>query len=462
MVSGEKTVFTQPFALPPVVKEVLESIARAGGWGLLVGGAVRDLVLGLHSKDLDFEVHRLKPEALEELLGRFGSVDLVGRQFGVYRIHGIDADWSVPRIDSKGRHPKVETDPWMGLETAARRRDLTINALAYDPLEMLLYDPVGGRKDLERGILRAPDPKRFPEDPLRFFRVMAFIGRFNMTPDEPLSALCATMELSDIARERIGEEFNRLWLRSAAPSLGLRWIDSIGRLNDVLPEAAPLKGLNQDPIWHPEGDVWQHTLQVIDAASALKTGDEEQDLMLLWAALCHDLGKVKTTAMIDNRLRSPGHCEISGTLAEKMLGRIVGAQKVIQGAAKLSVHHLKPHDFFVNKAGPKAFKRLALTLSPETTLERLAALALADHRGRNPNGNSPLKDPSPKSEWFLEQAVQLEVEQAPEPPALKGRHLLDRITPGPEMGKLLRKAYEIQLAEGIRDPDLLKARVLDS
>ena len=281
-----------------------------------------------------------------------------------------------------------------------------------------------------------------------------------MEPDTALTGLCRTMDLSGVAKERVEEEFTRLFLWSTRPSRGLRWLERTGRMPEILPEAARLVGLVQDPGWHPEGDAWVHTLQVVDAAAELRAGDREEDLVLLWGALCHDLGKAETTLEQDGRIRSPEHAERGREAAERMLGRVVTARRVIAGAVKLTVHHLKPHDFYVNRAGPKAFKRLALALAPEASLELLARLALADHRGRNPDGDEPLDAPSEQCAWFLEQAEALRVRREPEKPALMGRHLLGVIPPGPEMGRLLKRAYEIQLAEGIQDVEELKTRVL--
>lgn len=452
--------FLKNVELPPEVEAVVRAVSAAGGKALLVGGYVRDLVRGKVSKDIDIEVHGLPLDELEKVLAGFGPVDLVGKQFGVLRLHGVDVDWSVPRRDSRGRHPQVEPDPFMGVEEAARRRDLTVNAMALDPLDGTLFDPFGGLEDLNRKVLRPPDPVLFEEDPLRFFRVMSFAGYLEMDVDSSLTRLCAKMDLEDIARERIDEEFNRLFLSSRRPSIGLRWLEEAGRLAEVLPEAAALVGLEQDPKWHPEGDAWQHTLQVVDAAAGLRIIDKEQDLMLLWAALCHDLGKAQTTNNEDGRIRSKGHTDIAGELTERLVSRYESIARVRKGAAKLAEHHLKPHDFHVNKASPKAFKRLALALAPETNLERLAALALADYRGRNPDGDEPLDVASETCEWFLRQAEELKVKREPEAPVLKGRHLLDEVQPGPAMGRLLKRAYELQLTEGIKDVETLKARVL--
>jgi len=269
------------------------------------------------------------------------------------------------------------------------------------------------------------------------------------------------MDLSGVAGERIEEEFTRLFLRSRRPSMGLKWIETAGRLQEIMPEAAALVGLEQDPQWHPEGDVWTHTLQVLDAAAQLRIQDRDQDLMFLWAALCHDLGKAGTTAVIEGRIRSPGHSELSRELAGPFLDRLIKNARVREGAIKLSAHHLKPCDFYVNKAGPRAFKRLALALAPETSLERLAAFSLADFRGRNSNGDEPLEITCEKSAWFLEQAEAFHVKDEPEKPVLMGRHLLDVMQPGPEMGQVLHRAYEIQISEEIRNVNELKTRVLE-
>ena len=453
--------FARNIELPLEVETILRTIAAKGGRALIVGGYVRDLARGATSKDLDIEVHRMTLEQLETMLSRFGPVDLVGKQFGVLRLHGSDVDWSIPRKDSKGRHPVVVPDPWMGIQDAARRRDLTVNAMALDPLDGVLFDPFGGLDDLKRGVLRATALDLFAEVPLRYYRVMGFAGRFEMAVDPELTRLCGGMDLNGVAGERIEEEFTRLFLRSRRPSLGLRWIKTTGRLQEIMPEAAALVGLEQDPQWHPEGDVWTHTLQVLDAAVQLRIEDRDPDLMLLWAALCHDLGKAGTTAVIEGRIRSPGHSELSRELAGSFLDRLIKNACVREGAIKLSAHHLKPCDFYVNKAGPRAFKRLAVALVPETSLERLAAFSLADFRGRNPDGDEPLEITCEKSAWFLEQAEAFHVKEEPEKPVLMGRHLLDVMQPGPEMGQVLRRAYEIQISEELRDVNELKTRVLE-
>ena len=197
----------------------------------------------------------------------------VGRAFGVFRVGGIDADFSLPRRDSK-RGPghrgfDVAPDPSLDFAEAARRRDLTVNSIGIDPLTGDVLDPHGGRRDLTRRVLRATDPARFPEDPLRGLRVAQLAARLDMTPDEALVALCRTLDLSELSGERVFDEFTKLLLRAARPSIGLRVLEDTGQLR-FFPELDALRGVPQDPKWHPEGDVWLHTLMVLDVAATLR------------------------------------------------------------------------------------------------------------------------------------------------------------------------------------------------
>ena len=184
----------------------------------LVGGAVRDLLLNLSIKDVDIEVYNLQPEVVEKILRQFGPVSLVGKVFGVFRVHGLDVDWSLPRADSPGRKPEVKIDPFMSYHNAFVRRDLTINAMGIDLSTSELIDPFNGVHDVKKKILRSPDTRFFIQDPLRFYRVMQFIGRFEMVPDEKLDTLCSRMDISDVSRERIEQEFKKLLLKSVRPS----------------------------------------------------------------------------------------------------------------------------------------------------------------------------------------------------------------------------------------------------
>jgi len=453
------------FKIDTAHKEMIVFLARhiadSGGRALFVGGVVRDRLLGRKPKDIDVEVYGLSLEQLEQILGEQGKVILVGRQFGVLRLMELDVDWSVPRRDSRGRHPVVEIDPSMSPKEASRRRDLTMNAMLQDVITDELIDPWGGQKDMDERTLRTPDTKLFVEDPLRFYRVMQFAARFEMVPSKELNEVCAQMDISHVSVERVEEEFAKLFLEAARPSLGLRWLEKVGRLVELFPELTIMKGTPQEPDWHPEGDVWRHTLQVVDAAAALRTGNRERDLMLMWAALLHDIGKPATTTERAGRIRTPEHDREGETLARSVLERVVKKQSVIKGTVKLVAQHMKPLQFYQNKSSEKAFKRLAVKLAPEADLELLAALALADCRGVNPQGEIPLEIESRMVNWFLEMARDSRVNKKPEKPVLTGRHLKGIIEPGPGMGEVLEAAYRIQLEEGIKNVEELKRRAFE-
>ncbi|MCX5922530.1 MAG: HD domain-containing protein [Candidatus Dependentiae bacterium] len=290
---------------------------------------------------------------------------------------------------------------------------------------------------------------------------MQFVGRFEMVPDVALNELCKTMDISGVSRERIEVEFEKLFLKSKRPSLGIRWLHSIGRLHEVLPEVAALVGVPQEPDWHPEGDVFEHTMQAVDAAAETEC-DAAKKLIIIYAALCHDLGKATTTKLIDGRLRSFGHADVGTELARTMLHRITHNVALIDSVCLLVKYHLLPGEFIASDASRAAYKRLARKLAPDLNLQMLADVARADKRGRNPYGPEPLMAPVEDIDKFLERAQEAQVKDHSEEPALQGRDLIDQIQPGPAMGELLKKAYETQIEEGIQDKEVLKKRVLEN
>lgn len=445
----------------PIIRAASAQIHKQGGRALVVGGAVRDLLLGIPSKDLDIEVYGLTVPQLQNVLKKYGPVSLVGKSFGVLRVHGVDVDWSLPRADSAGRKPCVVIDPNMSFSDAFVRRDLTINAMGIDIETKELIDPWGGYADLKRGALRAPEERFFKQDPLRLFRVMQFISRFDMKPDTKLNKICKSMSIKGVSRERIEQEFTKLLLKSKQPSLGIRWLESLGRLHDVFPELAATVGVAQEKSWHPEGDVFEHTMQALDAAARLSYKDDSRKLIMMYAALTHDLGKVTTSKKIDGVIRSLGHAEESATLAKKMLKRITHERDLIAAVQKLVANHMVPIQFSHNPPRPAAYKRLAAKLAPDVTLEMLGTLALVDRQGRNPKGNKPLtKKTFPDLQKFIVGSKKAQVFLEKEQPILLGRDLLSDIAPGPRLGELVKKAYQIQLDEGIKDKDTLKKRVL--
>ena len=442
------------------IKPIIMALQQAQGKCFLVGGAVRDSILQRPLKDIDIEIHQLSVPQVENILKKFGRVELVGKAFGVFKIHGVNVDWSLPRLDEKGRKPKVTVDPFLDITEALRRRDLTMNAMAIDLETGNFIDPFHGLQDLKKGILRTPDKKFFIEDPLRFYRVMQFIGRFEMMPDKELDTICKAMDVSAVSKERISEEFEKLLLKSKRPSLAFRWLDSLGRLKKLFPELYALKGLMQGTKYHPEGDVFEHTMQVLDAAALLDYGSDQEKLVVMYAALCHDLGKVLVKTKREGvKVHFYGHEQKGLKPTKNLLRHITFEKKLIDRVLPLVKYHMAPVEFVKEGAKAPAYKRLANKLAPYGNLQMLALLACADILGRNKKSGYPLQKETPEVDEFLEQSQDAFVLHKPEEPILKGRDLLGIVEPGPEMGKLLKRAYEIQIEEGISDKSELKVRI---
>ncbi|HLU47277.1 MAG TPA: HD domain-containing protein [Planctomycetota bacterium] len=448
--------------MDPLVLAITTDIRDAGGRALVVGGYVRDRLLGRDSKDLDIEVYGLRLDDLERILGKHGEVIRIGRSFGVLRIKSLDVDFSIPRRDSKvGRGHRgfvVDLDPSLTFEEAARRRDLTINSIALDPLTGEIIDPHGGRRDLQRKVLRATDPSHFAEDPLRGLRVAQFAARFDMDPDEELRGLCALLDLSELPGERLFEEFKKLFLKGRHPARGLEFLRETGLLR-FFPELEALVGVPQDPQWHPEGTVWEHTLLVVDEAALDRTGDDERDLIICFAALCHDLGKPATTYTDENgRVRSPEHEEAGIEPTRSFLGRLRAPNELIEAVVALVRWHLAPVHFVVNRAKPKAYRRLARKLwEAGVTPRELYRVARADHFGRTTP--DALAREFPTGEEFIARFEELGDEAEVVRDVVLGRHLIARgFTPGPHFGEILSRCREVQDETGWDDPD----RILDT
>ncbi len=451
-----------------VVASIIAKIHESGGTAVLVGGAVRDLLLGQETKDFDIETYNLPVSRLEQILANFGPVQEVGRAFGVYLIPGINVDWSLPRIDSSGRKPVVQVDPNLDFKSAFRRRDLTINALGINLKTLEFLDYFDGLQDLQSRTLRYVDRDLFVQDPLRFYRVMQFVGRFEMMPDKDLNDLCAKIDLSGVSQERIESEFNKLFLKSKNPALGLAWLQKVHRLQEILPELYDTIGILQNPAWHPEGDVFEHTKQVLDCAARVEYTNTQEKLFIMWAGLCHDLGKSKATKLVDGVWRSFGHAQVGVKLAQNLLRRISSNQELIKNVCKLVRYHMEPGQIINNqkinhKVNLASYKKLAFNLYPQT-IRLLVKLALADRAGRKPVGTSlPVKLALTQDQDLADFAKQAEIAgvlNGIEAPILTGNDLLDVCKPGPQLGKLLEQAYLIQLEDGVLDKQTLKNKIL--
>ena len=429
--------------------ETATAIARAardeGGRALIVGGWVRDRLMGRDSSNIDVEVFGLEAGRVRDLLERFGRVEAVGESFQVYKVGDLDV--SLPRRDSKaGRGHKgflVTGDPHMSIADAARRRDFTVNAISWDPLTQEYLDPFDGRGDLMRRLLRVVDAVTFPEDSLRVLRAVQFAARLDFALDAATAALCRTIPLDDLPAERIWGEFEKL-LFAPKPSTGFAVALELGVVHKLWPELAALVGCEQEYEWHPEGDVWVHTLQVIDEARTRLDGlSRGEQIAVMLGAVCHDFGKPATTAFIDGRIRSMDHEEQGVAPATSFLDRLnihsFDGYDIRKQVIGITAQHLKPGSWFKvrDEVGDGAFRRLA----HKVDLELLARVAKSDCEGRKPGTFD-----CSAMDWFLDRARRLGVEHRPPAPILLGRHVLALgLQPGPQVGAIVKAVYERQM-----------------
>jgi len=424
---------------------IIKAIQLAGGHTFFVGGAVRDRIRGVDSKDIDLEVYGIASEELRLLLERIGSVNAIGESFTVYKIGPIDI--ALPRRESKtGRGHRgftVTGEPNLTVKEALKRRDFTINAIAWDPLTDQYLDPYSGRKDLAKKLLRAVDLNTFADDSLRVLRAIQFAARFNLEVETQTKLICQNIKLDDLPSERIWGEFEKLILKASQPSIGFQLARELGIIKQLFPEMAALIDCPQEPEWHPEGDVWTHNLLVIDnARNRINDLPRPQQITVMLGAICHDFGKPATTAFLDGRIRSYNHEQAGISPTETFLDRLnihsLDGYNIRQQVLGLVAHHLKPGMWHKahNDVGDGAFRRLA----KKVNLELLARLAKSDCLGRAGQFDCSAMD------WFLDRARALGVQYQPPKPLLMGRHLLSLgLFPSPKFGKILAQVYEHQL-----------------
>jgi tRNA nucleotidyltransferase (CCA-adding enzyme) len=447
--------------IPPDLRSVLEAVRKIAR-PRLAGGCVRDWLLGLRPKDFDVEVQGTTFDALHATLAPFGATDVVGRSFGVIklRLGTTEYDFSLPRRESKTGNGHrgfiVKPDPSLSDADAASRRDFTINSITCDPFTGEIFDPHGGRKDLENHILRHTS-LAFVEDPLRVLRAFQFAARFDLTLAPETAALCRSMvnTYCELPVERIWGEWEKWAAQSVRPSRGLTILEETGWLVHF-PEIAALRGCPQDPEWHPEGDVFAHTQHCCDALTQQTdwlNASPARRRILLFAVLAHDFGKPGTTKQSEHhghlRWRSLGHESAGGPIAEAFLRRIGSPHSIIEAVRPLVVLHLV-HHHGGGEPTDSHIRRLARKLFP-ATIDDLCAVMIADSLGRPPLDG---KDTLALIERLRARAHELSLRQSPPRPILLGRHLIALgHSPGPHFTNVLSAAFEAQLDGAFTDEE---------
>lgn len=437
------------------LNKTIDHIKRENGRAFIVGGAVRDLLLNpdITPKDIDVEVFNIPAETLQNILQEhFGDVKLVGESFGVFKVKdeaGTEFDFSLPRRESKnGSGHKgflIESDPNMTPEEAASRRDFTINSMMMEFTlfhSPLIHDFFGGRDDLKNQILRHTS-NRFSEDPLRVLRAMQFAGRFNMILDDDTARLCKELksEFPTLAKERIWEEWKKWATKSERPSMGLLALIKSGWI-DLFPFLPQLIDLPQNPNHHPEGDVMQHTIHAVDAAAFISMRDglsKDETLIQVFAALCHDFGKIETTFMqLDGSITSYSHDKVGKDMAFQFM-KFIGATDAIANTVATLVSE---HMVHVNSKpmSHRVVRRLANRMHPHATIAQLDILIQVDHAARPPK---PADHPCPE---LMKIAEEISVTDDRPVPFITGKNLLELgFTPGKIIGQILAEVFDLQL-----------------
>ena len=406
--------------------------------GLVVGGAVRDMLLGVETKDLDIEIHGLNYQDLKKHLAKFGPVREVGKSFGVLKIDGINADWSLPRKDSRGRRPVVEIDPHMDLKDAFLRRDLTINALGYDPKTQEIIDFYGGVKDIKNKTLKAVSVHKFGEDPLRVLRVMQFMSRLAFTPDHELTELCQNVDLTGLSVMRIRAEFSKLFA-AKWPSLGLIWLDKIGQLDVVMPEAKLLFANKAQ------------AFAALDVAANLTQNlSTDQQIKIRWAAFLSALApQIKATSLADylNKLKD---LAAYFKLVRNCLNRLSGKKTLIDDVIKL-ITYVQVIDLLSQQdVLDYDFYKLAVLLSPTSINDLLLVYQALNQSLLDDN----FSHKSSTANIFKDRCQQLDILDKPPEPLLTGKDLFDLGYRDLQLGEMLKQAYDLQL-KGFERNDII-------
>lgn len=446
------------------LKQIIMAFVLEGCRVFLVGGCVRDGIIGKKNKDIDLEIYfplNVNPEEkMVEILSRFGEVDLVGKQFGAYKLHGFDVDFCLPRIETKvGKGHKGFVVSFSTTQSeneeertliACIRRDLTINAILQDAVTGEIIDHFGGLKDLENGIIRIVDEKTFIEDPLRVLRIAQFLARFHFRVEENTLELCkkivANGDMNDLPSERIFEEFNKMLLKSSKPSLGFEFLREIGYLPVELQN---LIGCFQRPDAHPEGDVWNHTMMVIDKMASLREYADNK-LVAMYGAICHDMGKPSVT---DNEGKAHGHDDAGVLIAKTYLNRITNNTEINEGVEKIVQYHMKPVQLYNQNVSDSAIIRLQLKLGNKLSFKDLLLFAQADYEGRGSN-----KSFAPIKEWYDEKLDR--IGHTPPPKIVNGNDIKEllNLKQGKIIGEILSFAYSLQI-EGNTDKQYLLDKI---
>ena len=430
-------------------EQIAEYVRASGGRTFYVGGFVRDRLLGIDSKDVDIEVHGIEADALLEILKKIGEPLNYGKSFGVFALKGENIDIAMPRREratgSGHRDFEVDVDPFIGTREAARRRDFTINSIMEDALTGEIVDHFGGRRDLDEGVIRHIDPVTFIEDPLRVLRGAQFAARFGFTIAPNTVELCRGIDLSALSHERVEEELKKALLKADRPSIFFESLRAMDQLDVWFPELKQTIGLEQDPVFHPEGDVWTHTMEVIDRAAAFRDRvSDPYSFMLL--ALTHDLGKIVTTSEKNGRIHAYEHETKGMPLVESFIGRLTNEKDIRDYVFNMVPLHMRPNVVAYSKPVLKSTNRMFDAAIAPADLIWFAEADKPVFSG---------EDVFSGDRDFLQERLKV-YEETMAKPYVMGRDLIEAgLEPGEDFSEILAYTHKLRLA-GIEKGSALK------
>ena len=423
-----------------IAEELARRAAGQGGRAYYVGGYVRDRLLNIENKDIDIEIHGIEYERLTEILDALGGHREMGSAFGISGIKGYDIDIAMPRKEkATGRGHKdfkIFVDPFIGAEKAALRRDFTMNALMQDVLTGEILDFFGGCEDIKKGRIRHVNDESFAEDPLRVLRGAQFAARFNMSIATETVELCSRMDLSTLSRERVYAELEKALLKAEKPSVFFEVLREMNQLSCWFPEIEALASVPQNPAFHPEGNVWCHTMSVLDyAARFLPEAKQKAPFML--SALCHDIGKLITTEVVNGEIHAYRHETLGIELVEAFVRRLSNENNLLKYVRNMTELHMRPNMLVYQHSSDKTFMRL---FDEAVEPEDLILLVKADVFGSSFQGDyTPVEN-------ILRQKLS-EYRELMKKPYVQGADLIKAgLVPGPKFRDALDYAHKLRLA----------------
>lgn len=431
--------------------EMAESLAKAinekGGTAYFVGGYVRDKILNRENKDIDIEVYNIEPDTLRSILDTLGEHTEHGKSFGVFGLKGYNLDISMPRtercVGNKHTDFDVTINPFISTQEGAKRRDLTMNAIMYDIVKQEYVDPYNGIEDIKNGIIRHVNSKTFVEDPLRVLRVAQFASRFtNMQVAQETIELCKRIDITTLSKERIYTELEKALLRSDKPSIFFRVLDNMCQLPSYFAEINALMYVPQSKQYHQEGDVFEHTMLAIDNMATVGRRFSKHPMELMLVTLCHDLGKIVSTTIVDGKVHSYQHELYSPEIAERMLCRITNNKFIIEYVKNLVGLHMEPHHLYERNSKIKKSNKMFDKCMDELDL---IMLAYVDSRSSWKDNRAEVQEAEDERFWLMSRYEIFKDTMSK--PYVKGADLVKNgFKPGEYFSDVLKLAHKLRLA----------------